>query len=138
MHMTSTRLRSDFAQGAEGAQKRGRGRTGGAPGCMGRSLLSQGVAPFSPGFRSPACSCCTLAAAWLGPVHNLGERQRQVRSWSTSPAPVLQAPSPHSRAGRETCCPLPASPALALGTGLQLPRAGSELLLHLGFYSGKH
>ena len=100
--------------------------------CHGRLL------PFSPGFRSPACSCCTLPAAWLGPVHDLGERERQVRSSSTSPAPVLQAPSAGSRAGREPCSPPPATPALALGTGLQLRRAGSKLLLRLGCYSGKH
>lgn len=113
------------------------GGWGQPPAVWGGLSCRGGLLPFSPGFQSPACSC-TLAAAWLGPVHDLGERQRQVRCRSTSAAPALQAPSPRSRAGREPGSPPPASPALALGTGLQVLRAGSGLLLCLGFYSGKH
>lgn len=117
----------------------GLGEDRGSPRLRGEvSPVTGGCSPSCRDFGRPACSHCTLAAAWLEPVRELGERQRQVRSRSTSPAPELQAPSPGSAAGRESCSPPPASPALALGTGLQLRRAGSQLLLRLGFYSGKH
>lgn len=107
---------------------------------MWEGLSCKGLLPFLPGFWSPTCSCCTPAAPWLRPAHGLGERQWQVGCRSTSPALM---PLVLSRCAEwtGTLSPPPASPPPASppsGAGVQLPRAGSELLLWLGFHSGKH
>lgn len=87
---------------------------GGPQLCGGVSLLSRGgCSPSHWGFDPPPAP----AGPWL--LLGLDQFMALVGGRGR-PGPGPQAPSPRGRAGRDPCSPPPASPALALGAGLQL------------------
>lgn len=125
IHITSIGLKSDFAQGAEGAQECGWGAPGKPPDVLGGLSCCGELLPSLPGFQSPLL-LLQPGCAWPGPVHEPGERQRQVGSGSIPTVLVLQAGG--------TWLPITSISCVRPGTGLSCCSGWALFRKALGTY----